>query len=184
MSQFQVIVTRNVTESTFIKVDADSAAEAEAKALEEMATNGTENEWTVDDGSWDQDSPYVTGVDPVMRRFYCVFYMSAEAANAVEALQCTLDALRVGPADPYVEVSLEESDTATVEGHLSEILNTEPPRSPAGLLDLLADAGAILRDQARGYPLSELHKHPGTVLEQIAQALEDHGHTDKEEFFA
>ncbi|MCG7629021.1 hypothetical protein MHM88_14515 [Epibacterium sp. MM17-32] len=47
---------------------------------------------------------------------------------------------------------------------------------------LLADAGAILRDLEAGFPRSELHADPAWVVDEIAETLEDLGHTSKSDF--
>ena len=60
MAQYTVIVTRDVTESTCIQVEARTPDEAEDAALE--ALNAGEYTWETDEGSWNSGSPYVTDV--------------------------------------------------------------------------------------------------------------------------
>lgn len=64
MPTFRVIVTRDVTESTVVEVEADTEEQAEDAALDKLR-DGMDAEWEVDDGSWNQASPYVTGIDPI-----------------------------------------------------------------------------------------------------------------------
>ena len=66
LKNYSVIITRDVTESTFVKVAATGPVQAEELAMEKLSkTTGTQ--WTVNDGSWDQGSPYATGVDEVTK---------------------------------------------------------------------------------------------------------------------
>ena len=62
MPTYAVIVTRDVTESTIIEVEAGSMEKAEGLALEKLS-DSTDAEWLVDDGSWNHSEVYVTGVD-------------------------------------------------------------------------------------------------------------------------
>lgn len=57
MPKYSIILTRDVTESTVVVVEADTPDQAEALALETDASSVT---WTVDDGN-DWPAPYVTG---------------------------------------------------------------------------------------------------------------------------
>jgi hypothetical protein len=63
MTKFQVIVTRDITESTFIDVEAASAEEAEELALRQLYEQG-ETIWEVDDCPA-RDAPYVTDASPI-----------------------------------------------------------------------------------------------------------------------
>lgn len=60
--KYQVIVTRDVTESTVVVVEADSESEAEDEALKAITVGDGDTSWEIDDGSWDIGSPYVTDV--------------------------------------------------------------------------------------------------------------------------
>ncbi len=64
MPTYHVTITRDVTESTVVEVEAETEEQAGDTALETLRT-GTETEWEVDDGSWNQGSPYVTGIDVI-----------------------------------------------------------------------------------------------------------------------
>lgn len=64
MPTFHVIITRDVTESTVIEVDADTMEQAEDAAFEKLL-GSEDTEWRLDDGSWNNGDPYVTAVDPV-----------------------------------------------------------------------------------------------------------------------
>jgi len=67
MPTYAVIFTRDVTESTIIKVEAGTPEEAEDLAFEKLS-NSTDAEWRIDDGSWNQGDAYVTAVDRVDER--------------------------------------------------------------------------------------------------------------------
>jgi hypothetical protein len=66
MPKYTVIVTRDLTESTVVEVEAvnEDAAELVAfeKVLNAYAFDGTSPVWEIDDGSWDHSSPYITDV--------------------------------------------------------------------------------------------------------------------------
>ena len=66
MPKYTVIVTRDLTESTLIEVEAVNADAAELVAFETVlnapAFDGTYPKWEIDDGSWDHSEPYVTDV--------------------------------------------------------------------------------------------------------------------------
>lgn len=64
MPTFQVIITRDVTESTVIEVDADTKEQAEEAAFEKLLAS-EDTEWRLDDGSWNNGDAYVTAVDPI-----------------------------------------------------------------------------------------------------------------------
>jgi hypothetical protein len=61
MVKYSVIVTRDITESTVIEVEAESLWLAEDLALIALGKQ-TDTKWELDDGSWDTNSPYVTDV--------------------------------------------------------------------------------------------------------------------------
>lgn len=66
MPKYTVIVTRDITESTCVTVEADNHDAAEDAAL--VALSGaTDTNWEVDDGSWDINDPYVTDVTDAAR---------------------------------------------------------------------------------------------------------------------
>lgn len=59
------------------------------------------------------------------------------------------------------------------------------PRQQAADLDLLAHAGAILRDLGRGHPLSEMHLAPHDIealVLRIAERLDAASHTERADF--
>jgi len=61
MAKYKIIITRDITESTVVTVEATSPDEAEFEAMTALL-NAENTEWEIDDGSWDNDSPYVTDV--------------------------------------------------------------------------------------------------------------------------
>jgi len=64
MATYAVIITRDVTESTIVEVEAGTPEEAEGLAFEKLS-NSTDAEWRLDDGSWNQGDAYVTAVDRI-----------------------------------------------------------------------------------------------------------------------
>ncbi|MEO5338712.1 MAG: hypothetical protein H7841_17780 [Magnetospirillum sp. WYHS-4] len=64
MPTFRVIITRDVTESTVVEVEAGSEEQAETAALDKLHAS-TDAEWEIDEGSWNQGSPYITGIDRI-----------------------------------------------------------------------------------------------------------------------
>jgi len=64
MPTFQVIITRDVTESAVIEVDAETKEQAEDAAFEKLLAC-EDTEWRLDDGSWNNGDAYVTAVDPI-----------------------------------------------------------------------------------------------------------------------
>lgn len=62
MPRYSVIVTRDVTESTVIEVEAVSPEQVEAAALTKLFESA-DTEWELDEGSWNKGDAYVTGVD-------------------------------------------------------------------------------------------------------------------------
>ena len=64
MPEYQVIVTRNLTESTRVTVITENYNEAEDLALAQIE-NQEDTKWEIDDGSEGCDLPYVTDVSEV-----------------------------------------------------------------------------------------------------------------------
>jgi len=64
MATYTVIITRDVTESTVVEVEAGTPEEAEGLAFEKLSNN-TDTEWRLDDGSWNQSDACVTAVDRI-----------------------------------------------------------------------------------------------------------------------
>jgi len=62
MPRYSVILTRDVTESTRVEVEAETPEQAETRAFEKLF-NSTDTEWELDEGSWNKADAYVTGVD-------------------------------------------------------------------------------------------------------------------------
>jgi hypothetical protein len=62
MPRYSVIITRDVTESTIVQVEADTPEQAESAAFEKLHER-TGTEWELDEGSWTKGNSYVTGVD-------------------------------------------------------------------------------------------------------------------------
>lgn len=67
MPKFIVIITRDITESTMIEVEAETEEQAETAAFEKLWRT-EDAEWTLDDGSWNNGDAYVTSIDPVAER--------------------------------------------------------------------------------------------------------------------
>lgn len=61
MLTFRVIITRDITESAVVEIEADSEKQAEAAALD-LFFSGAVLGWKKDDGL---SNPYVTGIDHV-----------------------------------------------------------------------------------------------------------------------
>ena len=64
MPRFTVLITRAVTESTSVTVEAADAVAAESAALKALS-DSSDAIWTLDEGSWNNGDPYVTARDPV-----------------------------------------------------------------------------------------------------------------------
>lgn len=62
MPRYNVIITRDVTESTIVQVEAETPEQAETVAFEKLH-DSTDTEWDLDEGSWNKGDSYVTGVD-------------------------------------------------------------------------------------------------------------------------
>jgi hypothetical protein len=61
MPKYTVIITRDITESTVIEVEADSPDAAE-DAAHEALSQSSDAQWEIDDGSWNKGNHYVTDV--------------------------------------------------------------------------------------------------------------------------
>ncbi|CAA7624175.1 conserved hypothetical protein [Magnetospirillum sp. SS-4] len=59
MPRYSVIITRDVTESTRVEVEAETPQQAETRAFEKLF-NSTDTEWELDEGSWNKADAYVT----------------------------------------------------------------------------------------------------------------------------
>jgi hypothetical protein len=64
MPRYEVIITRDITESTVLEVEADNQSEAYNAAYDALYGR-TDIVWEVDDCSWDNSDPYVTNVSEV-----------------------------------------------------------------------------------------------------------------------
>jgi hypothetical protein len=62
MPRYSVIVTRDVTESTVVEVEAESPELIEAAAIAKLFES-VDTQWELDEGSWNKADAYVTGVD-------------------------------------------------------------------------------------------------------------------------
>jgi hypothetical protein len=62
MPRYNVIITRDVTESTIVQVEADTPEQAEMAAIAKLHESA-DTEWELDEGSWNKGDSYVTGVD-------------------------------------------------------------------------------------------------------------------------
>ena len=63
MPRFTVLITRDVTESTSVTVDAADLEAAEAAAFAALFAS-SDAIWTLDEGSWNSGDPYITALDP------------------------------------------------------------------------------------------------------------------------
>ena len=64
MPHFTVLITRDVTESTSVTVEA-ADAEAAASAAFAALSDSSDAIWTLDEGSWNNGDPYITALDPL-----------------------------------------------------------------------------------------------------------------------
>jgi hypothetical protein len=64
MPRYSVIITRDVTESTRVEVEAETPEQAGTRAFEKLF-NSADTEWELDEGSWNKADAYVTGVDEI-----------------------------------------------------------------------------------------------------------------------
>ena len=62
MPRFKVLITRDVTESTSVTVEAADAEAAASAAFAALFTN-SDAIWTLDEGSWNNGDPYITALD-------------------------------------------------------------------------------------------------------------------------
>jgi len=62
MPRYRVIITRDVTESTLVEVEAETPELAEAAAFDTLYAS-TDTEWELDEGSWNRGDSHVTGMD-------------------------------------------------------------------------------------------------------------------------
>ena len=64
MPRYAVTITRPITESTVVEVEADNPEEAESKAFETL-WNASDTLWELDEGSWNLGDPSVTAIKPM-----------------------------------------------------------------------------------------------------------------------
>jgi len=64
MPRFTVLITRDVTESTSVIVDAADAEVAETAAFAALSVS-SDAIWSLDEGSWNNGDPYITALDPL-----------------------------------------------------------------------------------------------------------------------
>lgn len=64
MPRYSVTITRDITESTVVEVEAETKELAETVAIEKLWLND-DAEWILDEGSWNDGDPYVTGIEPI-----------------------------------------------------------------------------------------------------------------------
>ena len=64
MPRFTILITRDVTESTSVTVEAADAQAAEAAALKALSAS-SDAVWTLDEGSRNSGDPYITALDPL-----------------------------------------------------------------------------------------------------------------------
>lgn len=64
MPRYSVCVTRDVTESTFEEVEADSPEEAKEKALANVQAEPWDFDWTLDDGNIGGEPYLASDEDP------------------------------------------------------------------------------------------------------------------------
>lgn len=64
MPRFTVLITRDVTESTSVIVDAVDAEAAETAAFAALSAS-SDAIWSLDEGSWNNRDPYITALDPL-----------------------------------------------------------------------------------------------------------------------
>ena len=63
MPKYTVIITRDITESTVIEVEALNTEAAYDEALTRLQ-DAVDTEWQTDDGSWNNSEVYVTDIMP------------------------------------------------------------------------------------------------------------------------
>ena len=64
MPRYRVIITRDVTESTIVQVEAETPEQAETAAFEKLFESA-DTEWELDEGSWNKGDAYATGMDEI-----------------------------------------------------------------------------------------------------------------------
>lgn len=64
MPRFTVLITRDVTESTSVIVDAADAEAVETAAFAALSAS-SDAIWSLDEGSWNNRDPYITALDPL-----------------------------------------------------------------------------------------------------------------------
>jgi len=62
MPRFTVLITRDMTESTSVTVEAADAKAAASAAFAALFTS-SDAIWTLDEGSWNNGDPYITALD-------------------------------------------------------------------------------------------------------------------------
>ena len=60
MAKYTIIVTRDITESCVVKIEADNIEAASDAAID--LVHGSSHEWTVDDGSCGTSPAYITDI--------------------------------------------------------------------------------------------------------------------------
>jgi hypothetical protein len=60
MPKYQIILTRDITESVVVEVEAENAEEAQL-----WAEPPADAEWEIDEGSWNNGDIYITGCEPI-----------------------------------------------------------------------------------------------------------------------
>lgn len=60
MGKFRLILTRDLTESVVVEVEAESE-----DSIEWPVSIPDDVKWEIDDGSWDHSDMYITGCEPV-----------------------------------------------------------------------------------------------------------------------
>jgi hypothetical protein len=61
MPTYKVIITRDITESTVVEVEAKNEEEADEVAHQKLSES-MDTKWEVDDGSWNNGQQYTTGI--------------------------------------------------------------------------------------------------------------------------
>jgi hypothetical protein len=64
MPRFTVLLTRDLTESTCVTVQASNAEAAVSAAFAALSASSDAN-WNLDEGSWNLGAPYITALDPL-----------------------------------------------------------------------------------------------------------------------
>jgi len=61
MAIYKVIITRDITESAVIEVEARNEEEADEAAHDKL-NESMDTKWEVDEGSWNNSQQYTTGI--------------------------------------------------------------------------------------------------------------------------